>query len=190
MLILIGGDVSEMPALVVRCSDLQGFWDMVEKQVENVTVRFEYLEKVKSNNYVKTPELDEFLFNKLSSDNKPKETTGEVKKPTKFIRPTYLKKVCLTNNKLLVKTALISSKFAIYRRQQQLRLMRISQMNPRRRQQSLSQNRLLADLQSSVRLNSNKRTLLPRRVPIRPRLRLCCHRCQRLQGLVSSLQQL
>ena len=189
MLILIGGDVSEMPALVVRCSDLQGFWDMVEKQVENVTVRFEYLEKVKSNNYVKTPELDEFLFNKLSSDNKPKETTGEVKKPTKFIRPTYLKKVRLTNNKFLFKISL-SSKFAIYRRQQQLRLMIISRMNPPRLQQSLNQNQLLADLQSSVRLNSNKRTLLPRRVPIRLRLRLCYHQCQRLQDLVSAHQQL
>lgn len=89
-----------------------------------------------------------------------------------------------------VKISLISSKFDIYRRQQQLRLMRISQMNPRRLQQSLNQNQLLADLQSSVRLNSNKRTLLPRRVLIQPRLRLCCHQCQRLQGLVNALQQL
>lgn len=38
--------------LPVRCSDLQGFWDMVDFQVIDVKKKFKGLEKLKANNYV------------------------------------------------------------------------------------------------------------------------------------------
>jgi disks large-associated protein 5 len=36
----------------VRCSDLQGFWDMVDFQVIDVKKKFSGLEKLKENNYI------------------------------------------------------------------------------------------------------------------------------------------
>ncbi|CAF0747005.1 unnamed protein product [Brachionus calyciflorus] len=45
--------------LTVKCSDLQGFWDMVDVQVKDVCKKFDLLEKIKLNNYVKTEEMFE-----------------------------------------------------------------------------------------------------------------------------------
>jgi disks large-associated protein 5 len=42
----------------VMCSDLQGFWDMVDYQVIDVKKKFDYLEKLRSNNWIETkPEI-------------------------------------------------------------------------------------------------------------------------------------
>ena len=38
--------------MTVRCTDLKGFWDMVDFQVVDVTNKFKHLQKVKHNNYV------------------------------------------------------------------------------------------------------------------------------------------
>ncbi|RNA36118.1 disks large-associated 5 isoform X2 [Brachionus plicatilis] len=43
--------------LVVKCSDLQGFWDMVDVQIKDVGGKFAFLEKLKSNGYVKTADM-------------------------------------------------------------------------------------------------------------------------------------
>jgi hypothetical protein len=36
----------------VKLSDLQGFWDMVQYQVDDVTVHFEHLAKLQENDWV------------------------------------------------------------------------------------------------------------------------------------------
>lgn len=79
---------------------MQGFWDMVEFQVKDVGIRFEYLNRLREANYVKTAELSEYFENKMNL-NKPKELerdkvtrkAGDKTKSTK----TYLRKVHILN---------------------------------------------------------------------------------------------
>ena len=42
---------------MVKLSDLQGFWDMVEYQVEDVRVHFEHLAKLEENGWVIKEEM-------------------------------------------------------------------------------------------------------------------------------------
>jgi hypothetical protein len=72
---------------------------MVEFQVKDVGIRFEYLNRLREANYVKTAELSEYFENKMNL-NKPKELerdkvtrkAGDKIKSTK----TYLRKVCIS----------------------------------------------------------------------------------------------
>jgi hypothetical protein len=52
----------EEVALTVKCTDLQGFWDMVDNQVKDVVKKFNHLEKLKQNNYQLIEEEQNPLF--------------------------------------------------------------------------------------------------------------------------------
>ena len=82
---------NEQVGLVVKCSDLQGFWDMVDVQIKDVCKKFDLLDKLKSNNYVRTADMVE---------TQPESTAPKVFKPNKnYLRKKDQKEVQIEENK-------------------------------------------------------------------------------------------
>ncbi len=74
------GQPADSDELPVLCSDLQGFWDMINNQIKDVEKKFSHLDRLKANNFVP---IDDLV---LKPASKPA-------KPVKFnVNRNYLKK--------------------------------------------------------------------------------------------------
>lgn len=73
-------ETGEEAELKVRCTDLQGFWDMVDSQVIDVAKRFEKLARLRANNYMPIEEEVKVVKKKPAAKPKKKEVVIEESK--------------------------------------------------------------------------------------------------------------